>query len=144
MRTKIVLADDHPVVRQRLRGLIELYPGFAVIGEAADGEDAVRQVVQLCPDVIVLDLAQPKQASIQTARLIHELRPITQIIILSMYAINEDVVQALKVGVQGYLLKESAGSELIEAIKTVHAKSFYVSPKLLRHLGSIFIRSMLA
>lgn len=135
MKITIVLADDNEIVRQEIRALLELCPDLAVIGEAVNGRDAVRQVIQLCPDVAVLDLAMPLQDGIQAARRIRELNPNTQIVILLMHADHEYVIQALRVGVQGYVLKEDAGRELGNAIRTAHTGNAYLSVKLLANAG---------
>src|SRR5437868_6897315 len=102
MSIKVLLADDHQIVRENTRMLLELQSDFVVVGEAVDGIDAVQQVLQYSPDVVVLDLAMPKQDGLQAARCICELNPTTQIVMLSMHAAKEFVIQALQIGIQGY------------------------------------------
>jgi DNA-binding NarL/FixJ family response regulator len=143
MSIKVLLADDHRVVREEIRMLIELQPDLVVIGEAVDGDDAVQQVIQYSPDVAVMDLSMPNQDGLQAARRICELNPTTQIVILSMHVATEFVIQALQIGIQGYVLKEMAGTELVDAIRSAHAYSRYLSPKLLYNLGDGYIGSML-
>lgn len=130
MTIKIVLADDHGVVRAGLHLLIESQPDLSVIGQVANGRDAVRAVVQLRPDVAVIDIAMPDLNGIEAARQIHKEWPTTQIIILSMYATREHIYHALKAGARGYVLKEAAGDELIEAIRTVATGQRHLSRKI--------------
>jgi DNA-binding NarL/FixJ family response regulator len=127
----IFLADDHAVVRDGLRSLLEMQPDFRVIGDAANGRDAVRLVAQLRPDVAILDIAMPELNGIEAARQIRELCPATQVIILSMYASSGHIFQALQAGVRGYLLKASAGSELVAAVRAVQAGYRHLSQTIL-------------
>lgn len=127
MAIRIFLADDHAVVREGLRLLLEAQRDITVVGEAADGRQTVQKVKQSCPDVVVLDIAMPELNGIDATRQIHEICPSTQIVILSMHASNEHIYQALKAGAKGYLLKESAGKEVVNAIRTVYAGKRYLS-----------------
>jgi DNA-binding NarL/FixJ family response regulator len=127
----IFLADDHAVVRAGLRALLEAQPGLKVIGDAADGRDALRQISQLCPDVAILDIAMPQLNGIEAARQILEVCPATQVIILSMHGTGGHIAQALQAGARGYLLKASAGSEVVSAVRAVHNGHRYLSQKIL-------------
>lgn len=130
MTITLFLADDHAVVRDGLRFLLEAQEDIKVIGDADNGRDAVRQVTQLAPDVVILDIAMPELNGIEAAAQIHEACPSTQIIILSMHSTNEHVFRALRAGARGYLLKESAGVEVVKAIHVVHAGRRYLSQKI--------------
>lgn len=126
----VLLADDHAVVRDGLRVLLEAQPDISVIGDAANGRDAVHQVAQLCPDVVVMDIAMPDLNGIEATRQIYELCPSAQVIILSMHSTTEHIFRALQAGAGGYLLKESAGIEVVNAVRAVHAGHRYLSQKI--------------
>lgn len=130
MTIKIVLADDHGIVRAGLHLLIAAQADLAVVGEVANGRDAVREVARLHPDIIVLDIAMPELNGIEATQQIHEAWPATQVIILSMYASRDHIYHALQAGARGYVLKEAAGDELIEAIHAVYAGRRHLSPKI--------------
>jgi DNA-binding NarL/FixJ family response regulator len=140
MSISIFLADDHAVVRDGLRALLEAQPDMRVIGDAANGRDTVRQVARLCPDVVVLDIAMPELNGIEAAREIAQVSPATQVIILSMHSTAEHVFQALQAGVRGYLLKESAGIEVVNAIRAVHTGQRYLSQKISDTMIDDYIR----
>ena len=131
MNITIFLADDHAVLRDGLRLVLETQPGFQVVGAAADGREAVRQIAQLRPHIALLDIAMPQLNGIEATRQIGELSPATRVIILSMHATSEHVLQALKGGAWGYLVKEAAGAEVAKAVREVHAGRRYVSQKIL-------------
>ena len=130
MTITIFLADDHGIVRDGLRLLLNAHPTLQVVGEAANGRDAVRQVLKLRPHIAILDLAMPELNGIETTRQIHEGCPTTQVIILSMYASSEHIYQALKAGARGYVLKEAAADELVNAVHTVHAGHRFLNQKV--------------
>jgi len=126
----VFLADDHAVVRDGLRVLLEAQPDIRVVGDAANGREAVRQLVRLRPDVAVIDIAMPELNGIEATQQIGEVCPSTQIIILSMHSTTEHIFRALQAGACGYLLKESAGIEVVNAVRTVHAGHRYLSQKI--------------
>jgi DNA-binding NarL/FixJ family response regulator len=130
MSITVFLADDHAVVRDGLWVLLEAQPDIRVIGDAADGRETVRRVTRLCPDVVVLDIAMPELNGIEAAREITQACPSTQVIILSMHSTTEHIFRALQAGAHGYLLKESAGIEVVNAVRAVHAGHRYLSPKI--------------
>lgn len=131
MSITIFLADDHALVRDGLRVLLESQPDLTVIGDAADGREAVRQISQHCPDVAILDIAMPELNGLDAARQIRAICPQTQIIILSMYGTSEYIFEALEMGVRGYLLKVSAGIEVAAAVRAVYAGQRYLSDKIM-------------
>jgi DNA-binding NarL/FixJ family response regulator len=130
MTITIFLADDHAVVRDGLRALLEGQPDLKVMGEAANGRETVRQVAQRCPDVVLMDIAMPELNGIEATRQIHQVCPATQVIILSMHSTSEHIFRALQAGARGYLLKEAAGIEVINAVRSVHTGQRYLSQKI--------------
>jgi DNA-binding NarL/FixJ family response regulator len=140
MSITVFLADDHAVVRDGLRVLLEAQPDIRVIGDAANGREAVRRVAQLRPDVVVMDIAMPELNGIEAAREIGRVCPSTQVIILSMHSTTEHIFQALQAGARGYLLKESAGIEVVNAVRAVHADHRYLSQKILEGLVDNYVR----
>jgi DNA-binding NarL/FixJ family response regulator len=126
----VFLADDHTIIRDGLRALLAAQPGVSVVGEAANGRAAVSQALSLRPDVVVMDIAMPELNGIDAAREIRAQLPGTQVVMLSMHASAEHVVRALQAGALGYLLKESAGREVLAAIQAVHAGRRYISKNI--------------
>lgn len=124
----VVLADDHVVVRQGLRALLELDPIFVVVGEAADGHEAVELVKNRKPTVLITDLMMPGLDGLATTRKLSRLKSDTRVIILSMYGDQAYVLTALNSGAAGYVLKESCGAELFQAMREVVAGRRYLSP----------------
>jgi DNA-binding NarL/FixJ family response regulator len=130
MTIGILLADDHGVMREGLRAILEKQADFQVMGEAADGIQAVRETLAVRPHVVLMDINMPLLNGIEAARRIRQESPETQVIILSMYASKEHVYQALSAGARGYLLKESSSRLVAEAIRTVMAGERYLSPAI--------------
>lgn len=126
----IVLADDHHVVRQGLRSLLEKEPEFRVVGEAANGVEALHLVKRLEPDVLILDLMMPVMNGIEAAKKIALASPGTRMLIFSMYGNEACVAEALRAGAQGYVLKDVIGPELARAVRKVYAGQRYLSPPL--------------
>ena len=138
---RILLADDHAVIRSGLRLVLEREPGFRVVAEAADGKDAIRLAAELTPDVAVLDVAMPNLNGIEAARQITTTER-TSVVMLSMHSDEGYVLRALNVGARGYLLKESPEEDLIAAVKAVHAGKAYFSPAISRVLVDDYVRQM--
>jgi len=130
MSIAVFIADDHTVVRDGLRLLIETQSDMKVVSEASNGREAARQVLHANPDVVIMDLAMPELNGVEATRQIREKCPATKVIILSMHSSSEHIFQALKAGAHGYLLKESAGMEVISAIRVVHSGKRYLSEKI--------------
>jgi DNA-binding NarL/FixJ family response regulator len=135
----IILADDHTVVRNGLRLFLNLQAGMAVLGEAEDGWEAIQLVEQLQPQIAVLDIAMPGLNGIVAAEQIRTQSPATQVIMLSMHAGSEYVYQALKAGAQGYVLKDSAPEELVNAIHMVQRGHRFLTPKIADALITNFV-----
>ena len=136
----IILADDHTVVRQGLRTLLESDPELHVSGEASDGLQAISLVEKLRPDVLVLDLIMPGMNGIEVARQVKSRFPQTRVVILSMHANEAYVLEALRAGALGYVLKESQGSELIRAIHEAHNGQHYLSAPLSERAIEVYVQ----
>ena len=130
MSITVILADDHAVVRDGLRLLLEAHQDIKVIGHAANGRQTLQLVKQLCPDVAIMDIAMPELNGIEATHKICHDCPSTQVIILSMYSTAEHVLRSLHAGALGYVLKESAGIEVVNAVRAVHSGHHYLSQKL--------------
>lgn len=126
----VFLADDHAIVRDGLCALLEAQADIEVVGQAGDGRRAVELVEEFTPDVVVMDISMPELNGIDAAYRIRKQFPSTRIVILSMHSTMEHVFRALRAGASGYLLKESAGSEVVDAIHAVCAGHRYLSPKI--------------
>jgi len=127
---RVLLADDHAVVRDGLRALLEAQPGIEVVGDVSNGRDAVREAQRLLPDVVVMDIAMPGLNGIEATLQIQESSRSPRILILSMHSTTEHIFRALQAGARGYLLKDSAGKEVVEAVRVVHAGRRYLSQKI--------------
>jgi two-component system response regulator NreC len=125
-----VLADDHNIVRQGLRSLLEAEADFKVVGEASDGLEAVRMVGSLNPDILILDLMMGGLNGIEVARQVNRRSPKTAIIILSMYNNEASVLETLKAGAKGYVLKDSTSDELVKAVREAAIGRHYLSSSL--------------
>jgi DNA-binding NarL/FixJ family response regulator len=128
--TDILLADDHHIVRQGLRALLESDPHFRLVGEAGDGIEAVRMSERLKPDVLITDVMMPGLNGLEVTRQVTKALPKTRVIILSMYTNDAYVLEALKNGASGYVLKDSQAADLIQAVREVAAGRRYLSPPL--------------
>ena len=139
---RIVLADDHNVVRKGLRLLLETQPGFTVVADAADGREAVSLAEQHTPDVVVMDVAMPILNGIEATRQINARNPQIAVVFLSMHADESYVLKALKAGARAYLLKDSADHDLIAAVKAVSEGKAFFSPAISKMLVEDYMRQM--
>ncbi len=144
MPIRILLADDHTVMRRGLRLLLESQPGFTVVAEAADGREAIAQAEAAKPDVAVLDIAMPNLNGIDASQRINAALPDTAIVILSMHSDEGYVLRALKAGAKAYLLKDSAEGDLIDAIKAVSEGKAFFSPEISKVLVEDYVREVRA
>jgi two-component system response regulator NreC len=126
----ILIADDHAVVRLGLRLLLEAEPDFAVVGEVADGLEALLQVQRLRPDVLILDLVMPGLHGVEVIRQVRKRAPKTRVVVLSMHANEAYVVEALRKGASAYVLKGSAGGEVLDAVRAALNGKQFLSPPL--------------
>ena len=136
----IMIADDHAVLREGLRLLLSSYPQFEVIGEADDGMTAVATALQIKPDVLLLDIAMPNMRGIEAILELKRFEPEIKILVLSMHDREEYVLQAMKNGADGYILKKSAAAELVAALNHVISGEIYLSPSISRHLVRNWLR----
>jgi DNA-binding NarL/FixJ family response regulator len=139
---RILLADDHTVVRDGLRALLEKQPDMAVVAEAADGRDSVRLAEEQSPDVVVMDIAMPNMNGIEATRRILAGNPRVGVVILSMHQDESYVLRSLKAGAKGYLLKDSLRSDVIEAIRQVAQGRSFLTKKVSRILQEDYIREL--
>lgn len=130
MPIAVFVADDHAIVREGLASLLGAQPDMRVVGTAADGRETVREIALLEPDVVVMDIAMPRTNGIEATREIRDRVPRARVIVLSMHSSAEVVFHALEAGASGYLLKESAAKEIIDAVRAVHAGRRYLGRKV--------------
>lgn len=138
---RVLLADDHALFRQGVRRLLESAGDIEVVGEAESGEQAVRQVEDLAPDVVLLDVAMPGQSGIEAARTIKGASPRTGIIMLTVHADEEFLFEAIKSGAMGYLLKDCSPEELIRAIRVVFSGEGLLAPTMAAKVMREFVRT---
>lgn len=127
---KILIADDHPLLRQGLRQAIEREPAFKVVHEAGDGYSALQSTRELKPDVVILDIKMPELDGFEVVRQIRKAGLATEVIILTMYKEEDMLNAALDLGIKGYVLKESAATDIVNSIRSVIAGHRYISPGL--------------
>jgi two-component system, NarL family, response regulator NreC len=139
---RIALADDHTLVREGLRKIIEAQPGWQVVSEAADGRQAVSQALELKPDVLIVDLAMPQLSGVDAIQQIVRRLPSTRVLVLSMHADEVYVTRALRAGAHGYLLKDSAGTDLLRAVTALCQNKSYFSPAVSRVMLDDYVRQL--
>ena len=139
-RIRILIADDHDVVRSGLRALLRGVPGLAVVAEASDGEQAVHRVAELKPDVAILDISMPRMNGVEAARLIKRDNPATRVLILTIHENEEYVYQVVRAGADGYVLKNANKRELCEAVRAVMDGRRFFSPGVSNIIISEFAR----
>ncbi len=140
MSIKVFLADDHTVVRDGLRLILQGQTDITVVGEAGDGREAVNQVLKLKPDIVIMDIAMPGLNGIEATHQIRQSLPSAKVIILSMHSSTEHISRSLKAGAYGYLLKEAAGKEIVKAVQAVHLGQRYLCDKIEARVVDEYIR----
>jgi two-component system response regulator NreC len=127
-KIRVLLADDHTILRAGLKMMLNAQPDIEVIGEASDGRQAIHEAQRLLPDVIIMDITMPECNGIEATRQVKRLQPDTRVLVLTMHENEEYLFQMLRAGASGYMLKEAADTELISAIRVVSSGRFYLSP----------------
>ncbi|MCF8126985.1 MAG: response regulator transcription factor [Deltaproteobacteria bacterium] len=136
---RILLADDHTIVRQGLARLLEEQRNFKVVGEAINGQDAVEKAEKLKPDIIIMDIAMPRMNGIEATKRVRKVMPETKIIILSMYSHEHYIHELLECGVSGYLLKDSGGQDIIKAIRAALKNETFLSPSISKKVVDAYL-----
>jgi two-component system, NarL family, response regulator NreC len=141
-KIRILVADDHGIVRKGLRFLLDRQPDMEVVGEASEGREAVRLSQELSPNMVILDVAMPQLNGIDAAAQIIKSNPNTSVVMLSMYADESYLVRALSVGAKGYLLKESAEADIVKAVQVVAQGRPFFSPQIAQTLLEDYLRAL--
>ena len=137
-KINIIIADDHALFREGTRNLIEQEKDFEVVGEANDGEEAIKLVTELCPHVVLMDIAMPKVNGIEATKQIKACQPSTAVLILTAYDNDQYIMAVLDAGAAGYLLKNVSGKELVNAIRAVYDGEAVLHPAIARKVFSRF------
>ena len=141
---RILLADDHGIVRRGLKSLLESQPGLEVVGEAADGLEALRLCSELSPDLLIVDISMPLMNGIEVASRAQKVEPAPAVIILSMHADESYIMRALGAGARGYLVKDATDEDLIPAVRAVAAGKPFFSPTVAAVLMEDYVRQLRA
>jgi len=142
MPIRVLLADDHTLVREGIRLCLEALGDIAVVGEAADGRSAVEQALELEPDVVLMDISMPILSGIEATAQIKKARPAIQVVGLSMYDNEDYVTRLLQAGASGYVLKRSAATELAAAVRAAHAGEAFLYPSIARRVIDDYLRRL--
>jgi DNA-binding NarL/FixJ family response regulator len=140
-KLRILIADDHELVRHGIRALLQARPGWKVVGEAANGSEAVEKAGKLKPDLAILDIGMPQTDGLEATRLIREFAPNTQILILTLHDSEQMVRRVLEAGARGYVLKSDLAAHLVKAIKSVSQGDFYLTPKVSEIVSEALLKS---
>lgn len=139
---RVLLADDHTLVREGIRLCLEALGDISVVGEASDGREAVERALALEPDVVLMDVSMPGTSGIEATRQIKQARPRVQVVGLSMYDNEEYVTRLLKAGASGYVLKRSAATDLAAAVRAAHAGEAFLYPSIARRVIDDYLRRL--
>jgi two-component system response regulator NreC len=139
-KIRVLIAEDHTIVRQGLSALLKAEPDIEVVGEAADGAEAIEIAKKLIPDVVLMDVAMRNLNGLDATRRIKKLFPAMKVLVLTMYDNEECIFQILKAGASGYLIKDSAMTDLVSALRVIHQGDSYLSPSISRKLIDEYIR----
>jgi len=139
-KIKVVVADDHTILRQGIKALLDNQEGIEVVGEAKDGREAIKTMEELLPDVILMDIAMPGLNGLEATRRIKKKFPKVKVVVLTMHANEEYIFQILNAGADGYLVKETAFQDLISAINAVHKGEAFMSPSISKKVMTDYIQ----
>ena len=139
-KIKVLVADDHTILRQGIKSLLDNQEGIEVIGEAKDGREALRIIEETLPDVILMDIAMPGLNGLEATRRIKKKFPRMKVLVLTMYTNEEYIFQILNAGANGYLVKETAFQDLISAIKAVYKNEAFMSPSISKKVINSYIK----
>lgn len=139
-KIRILVADDHTMIRQGLISILRAHDEFEVVGEAAEGNEAVEKALESRPDVVVLDISMPRLNGLEAARRIHKALPRTRILVLTMHEDEEYVLRTVRAGASGYVVKDGAAAELVAAIRAVSAGQGYFGPQAAKALAASYER----
>jgi DNA-binding NarL/FixJ family response regulator len=139
-KTRVLIAEDHTIVRQGLTALINRQPDMHVVGEAENGKEAVEKTKELCPDVVLMDIAMKHMNGLEATARINKMAPEVKVLVLTMYENEEHIFQILRAGALGYVLKEAPITDLISAIKAVNRGESYMSPSISKKVIEDYIR----
>jgi len=141
-KVKLMLVDDHKIVRQGIKKLLEEEPDLQVAGEAANGREAVKKATELKPDVILMDITLSNLNGLEATKQIKKVLPDVKVIMLTMHKNEEYVLQSFQAGASGYILKEGAVEELVSAIRSIHQDKSFLSPTISKTLIDAYLRKM--
>lgn len=136
---RVLIADDHTIVREGLRILLEEHPDVEVVGEAADGLEAVEKTRKLRPDIVIMDLVMPAMSGLEATRAIRQQMPDVGVLVLTMYESDEHFFQVLQAGASGYVLKGATSAELLAALRAVRAGDVFLYPSMAKRLVGDFL-----
>ena len=139
-KIKVVVADDHTILRQGIKALLDNQEEIEVVGEAKDGREAIKAIEELSPDVILMDIAMPGLNGLEATRRIKKKFPRTKVVVLTMHTNEEYIFQILNAGADGYLVKETAFQDLISAINSVHRGEAFMSPSISKKVMTDYIQ----
>jgi LuxR family transcriptional regulator, maltose regulon positive regulatory protein len=127
---RVLIVDDHAVIRRGVQGILSTYPEWDLCGEADNGQDAIRLAGELAPEVVIMDVSMPGMNGLEATRIIHDLLPETKVLLLTLHSSSEFVRSAFRAGARGYVLKSDAENELVRALNVVIGEGTYVSPAI--------------
>jgi DNA-binding NarL/FixJ family response regulator len=132
---RIIVVDDHVVIRRGVQGILRAFPEWELCGEAADGQEAIRLAESIKPEIIIMDVSMPGLNGLEATRIIHNILPDTKILLLTLHSSTELVRSAFRAGARGYVLKSDAEHELVRALNVLVGEGTYVSPGIDQHLA---------
>jgi DNA-binding NarL/FixJ family response regulator len=127
---RVLIVDDHAVIRRGVQGILSTYPEWDLCGEADNGQDAIRLAGELAPEVVIMDVSMPGMNGLEATRIIHDVLPETKVLLLTLHSSSEFVRSAFRAGARGYVLKSDAENELVRALNVVIGEGTYISPAI--------------